>query len=206
MRCLWQLRGLREGVQAEEVCGADGAACGERVHLRLPGRLRCEMPERLLGARRLVHLRADGSFQGNAKCTSAVALAAAFVSQLKAAKSGDKLSLICTAASPCVISRVRLVVSTKVEVTMAYVTMKDNSCLSKSCVGGLMNVHGGSVTGTRLTFSGGKALNAGGAVFIGGTQAPSTSGGPLCGSFTCVLRAVLRGFCCFCQSSRCCCC
>jgi len=54
-----------------------------------------------------------------------VATGAALVAKLKAAKSGDKLALICTAAACCVISGVQLKVPKTVEVKLEYATMKD---------------------------------------------------------------------------------
>jgi len=61
-----------------------------------------------------------------AKCAAGpgftcVATGAALVAKLKVAKSGDKLSLSCLAATPCVISGLQLVVPKNVDVAMAYV-------------------------------------------------------------------------------------
>ena len=84
------------------------------------------------------------------------------------AGSGAKLALICTAAERCAISGVQLRVPPHVEVRMAYVDIEHQQ--PGLLNGGLMNiggrVGGGSVVGTRLTFSGGKAKYAGGAVVI----------------------------------------
>jgi len=58
---------------------------------------------------------------------------AALVAKLKAAESGDKLSLVCTKAKRCVISGVLLTVGKNVEVKMEYVDVMDHDSGVRRC-------------------------------------------------------------------------
>jgi len=82
--------------------------------------------------------------------------AAAFVKALNApAKTGDKLALLCPAASTCTISGTQLGGDLGVQATviMESVLVQNN----KAGDGGLLAIGGGSVTGTMLTFRNGQA-------------------------------------------------
>ena len=81
---------------------------------------------------------------------------AAFVSALNApASAGDKLALVCPAASPCVINGTLLGLGggVKATVIMEHVLLQNN--VTKNAR--LLSISGGNVTGTKLTFRNGQA-------------------------------------------------
>ena len=80
------------------------------------------------------------------------------------AKVGDKLALVCPAASPCTISGTQLGGTSGVAATaiMENVLVQNN----KAQNGGLLNIGSGSVTGTKLTFRNGTGSVSGGGVYM----------------------------------------
>ena len=117
---------VRVGVHAGELQPGGGGSCrGKAACVNTPGSIRCVCSLRNYKSGYKLD-RAGGACK--ATCQAGVtcrATGAALVAKLKAAKSGDKLALICTAAACCVISGVQLKVPKTVEVKLEYATMKD---------------------------------------------------------------------------------
>ena len=117
---------VRVGVHAGELQPGGGGSCrGKAACVNTPGSIRC-----VCSLRNYKSGYKLDSAGGACKATcqaglTCMATGAALVAKLKAARSGDKIGLICTAAKRCVISGVQLKVPKIVEVKLGYVDFKD---------------------------------------------------------------------------------